>query len=240
MRRLPPPVALVALAGLLLGVAGCGGNAAPTAAAAEVARDEPAGVAATGVGPVPTTSFPAPVAPAVGGTVVANATAWGANLPAGAVAVPAERLTPRRLRVAALDIDAPVVTAGVGADGALALPADVVSVAWFESGAAPGDSGSAVLAAHVDHAGQEGLFFGLADLPSGSPIEVELSDGSVRTFASTGPAVDHPKSSLPAEELFRRGGPPTLALVTCGGAFDAARRSYEDNVVVTAAPLPAS
>ncbi len=45
-----------------------------------------------------------------------------------------------------------------------------------------------------------------------------------------------PKMSLAQLGLFAKGGPPRLVLVTCGGAFDAARHSYEDNVVVQARP----
>lgn len=39
--------------------------------------------------------------------------------------------------------------------------------------------------------------------------------------------------ALPAD-LFVNSGPPKLALVTCGGPFDAATRHYLDNVIVWA------
>ena len=44
-----------------------------------------------------------------------------------------------------------------------------------------------------------------------------------------------PKIELPAE-LFSRAGPSRIALITCGGAFDARTRHYRDNVVVVATP----
>lgn len=44
------------------------------------------------------------------------------------------------------------------------------------------------------------------------------------------------KDELPVEALFRAVGPPTLTLITCGGAFDRAARHYDDNIVVQAAP----
>jgi hypothetical protein len=37
-------------------------------------------------------------------------------------------------------------------------------------------------------------------------------------------------------QLFSGTGAPRLTLITCGGSFDAARRSYRENVVVTAVP----
>ena len=44
-----------------------------------------------------------------------------------------------------------------------------------------------------------------------------------------------PKTELPAE-LFSRAGPPRIALITCGGAFNTTTRHYQDNVIVVAAP----
>jgi hypothetical protein len=44
------------------------------------------------------------------------------------------------------------------------------------------------------------------------------------------------KQDLPAD-LFSRQGPPTLTLITCGGAFDEATGHYVDNVVVVASPV---
>ena len=44
-----------------------------------------------------------------------------------------------------------------------------------------------------------------------------------------------PKAELPAE-LFSRAGPPRLALITCGGAFNDTTRHYADNVVIVAEP----
>jgi len=46
------------------------------------------------------------------------------------------------------------------------------------------------------------------------------------------------KEQLPVDRLFTRSGPPRLTLVTCGGPFQTERRSYRDNVVVTAEPVP--
>ena len=43
------------------------------------------------------------------------------------------------------------------------------------------------------------------------------------------------KAALPTS-IFTRTGERRLVLVTCGGPFDAARRRYRDNVIVTALP----
>ena len=43
------------------------------------------------------------------------------------------------------------------------------------------------------------------------------------------------KADLPAE-VFDRAGAPRLVLISCGGPFDRARRSYRDNIVVYGVP----
>jgi len=45
------------------------------------------------------------------------------------------------------------------------------------------------------------------------------------------------KNRLPPDEIWNREGPQRLVLITCGGRYDASRRSYDDNVVVFADPV---
>jgi len=43
------------------------------------------------------------------------------------------------------------------------------------------------------------------------------------------------KDKLPGD-LWRKSGPETLVLITCGGTLNQATRRYEQNIVVYAAP----
>lgn len=142
---------------------------------------------------------------------------------------------PTRLRIPVLGIDAPVTALGVAASGEMDVPTDAQTIAWYEYGPSPGEEGSAVLAAHVDYNGVRGVFFDLAQLDTGDRVTVELADGRTRSFAVIERASVE-KEILPIDELFRRHGPPMLTLITCGGEFDAATRSYRSNVVVRAVP----
>jgi LPXTG-site transpeptidase (sortase) family protein len=141
---------------------------------------------------------------------------------------------PRSLDIDALDVaGAPVVPVGVEAGGEMEVPgAD--QVGWYRHGARPGDQGSAVLAAHIAYDGVDGVFRHLADLRPGDTISVAFADGATRTFAVTAVA-QYDKSELP-EDVWARTGPAELALITCGGEFDAGADSYEDNVVAYASP----
>ncbi|MDY7099626.1 MAG: class F sortase [Actinomycetota bacterium] len=141
---------------------------------------------------------------------------------------------PVALRLDARDIAAEVVAVGITDGQRLEIP-PVDQVGWYRYGARPGEDGSAVLAAHVDYGGRAGAFVHLATAQAGDRIEVGFDDGTTRAFTVVA-VRQYPKASLPVAELFSPDGGPSLALVTCGGAFDASARSYEDNVVVYAEP----
>ena len=98
---------------------------------------------------------------------------------------------------------------------------------------APGEDGASVLAGHVDYDGLPGVFFELASATVGDKVVVQLDDGVERTFELT-EVTRYDKDSLPADAVWRRDGDPTLVLITCGGAFDPVRRTYESNTVAFA------
>lgn len=131
-----------------------------------------------------------------------------------------------------------VVAHGVAANGELGLPRDVGTVGWWSGGARSGQTrGSVVLAGHVDGAGQgTGVFAVLRDLPVGARVVVTGADGRDRAYSVTGRR-SHRKEALPPE-VFSLDVPARLVLVTCTGAYDPAARSYRDNLVVYASPVP--
>ena len=144
---------------------------------------------------------------------------------------------PVTLRIPAIGVEATVKPAGVEADGEMEVPGNVTEVGWYKYGSAPGESGSAVLAAHVDLAGSgPGVFFDLRLVEPGDIILVDLDDDTTLTYRAEARTV-YDKDDLPTEAIFSRQGPQILTLVTCGGGFNQSLRSYDSNVVVYAVPL---
>lgn len=144
--------------------------------------------------------------------------------------------TPVGLVLPSLDVEADLVEVGLTSDGAMEVPEDVTTAGWYELGVVPGEAGTAVIAGHVDSREQgPGAFFGLRDLDVGEEVRVDHADRRTSIWTVTGRTA-YPKDEAPLEELFVRGGPTRLALITCGGAFDASDRSYTDNVVVFLEP----
>jgi sortase (surface protein transpeptidase) len=149
----------------------------------------------------------------------------------------ANRPVPVQLSIPAIDVRASIDSAGVERrTRQLDVPNSAEGVVWYEHGPAPGEEGSAVLAAHVDFNGVAGAFFRLHDLGPGDRIAVKLSDGTTSRFEVVARR-KYNRERLPSERVFTSSGPPVLTLITCGGRFDSDRGHYASNVVVFAIPL---
>jgi LPXTG-site transpeptidase (sortase) family protein len=146
-------------------------------------------------------------------------------------------LVPSHVRIAAVNIDAPVVPVGIDVGkGVLGVSPDIHRTGWWADGATPGDtSGSVLIAGHVDNATQgAGAFFNVKNAKPGDKVEVTTSGG--RTFTYKVQSVkSYPKSKLPTD-VWSKKGKARLVLVTCGGKFDQQKKHYVDNIVLTAVP----
>lgn len=143
---------------------------------------------------------------------------------------------PTSVSIPALGIDAvPVEPRGLEANGNMSLPVSPFRAGWYELGAAPNSpSGAAVLAAHVDSLAEgKGPFAALRTAQPGAEVTVLDATGTQHTYVIV--SVDKiSKAVVPWDRYFSLAGDPRLVLITCGGAFDAAAGSYEDNYIVTA------
>jgi hypothetical protein len=144
-----------------------------------------------------------------------------------------------RLALPGYGVDAPLDAVGVDDAGAMALPEDVDRVGWYRFGPVPGAAeGTAVLAGHVDDAEQGlGALAPLREVAAGAEVQVTDAAGALTRWRVVGREL-FDKQAVPLDTLFRRSGAPRLVLVTCGGDFDRELRSYRDNVVVVAEPVP--
>ncbi|WP_100501736.1 class F sortase [Geodermatophilus chilensis] len=160
-----------------------------------------------------------------------------ATVPALVVAEPGTDRTaaaaPVRVRVPAIAVNSELLRLGTDASGVLVPPDDFTRAGWFAGGAVPGDIGPAVVAGHVDSVDGPAVFYRLRDLAPGDEVLVDRADGTTARFTVTGVG-RYPKDEFPTEAVYGPTPRAELRLVTCGGDFDRARRSYLDNVVVTA------
>ena len=83
----------------------------------------------------------------------------------------------------------------------------------------------ALIAGHVDSAAAgPGALFDLGNLTVGDRLEISDSTSHLSTWVVDAKPESTPKAQLPPA-LWVTTGPPKLALVTCGGPFDAATGS---------------
>jgi LPXTG-site transpeptidase (sortase) family protein len=151
------------------------------------------------------------------------------------VLAPRAVAAPVQLSIPDLEVDGPVVPAGVNSENELDVPPDARTLVWYRHGPSPGEPGSAVIAGHLNWQGVTGLFANLASTPVGATVTVTYDDGSQRAFTVTSVELV-PKPDVSVNGVFARGGEQVLRLVTCGGEFDDSVNSYQSNVVVTAVP----
>lgn len=92
-----------------------------------------------------------------------------------------------------------------------------------------------MLAAHVVYQGHTGPFTRLGHLALGALVVVTTADGHNYRYKVTGDRYTA-KAALDRAALFDASG-PALALVTCGGPYNATTHSFADNLVVTTKPM---
>jgi sortase (surface protein transpeptidase) len=156
--------------------------------------------------------------------------------------MPASR--PVSISIPALGVTSRVMRLGLQADGSMQVPPGAYPAGWYDRSPTPGERGPSVLAGHVDWGGQLGVFGRIRRLTTGDDVVIARADGSTATFRVDSVAI-FAKSDFPTDAVYGDTHDAVLRLVTCGGAFDDARQSYVDNVVVfaslvrTTAPKPA-
>jgi len=91
-----------------------------------------------------------------------------------------------------------------------------------------------VIDGHLDWTTGPAVFWNLGKLHAGDEIQVVAQDGAVLRFDVTR-AVRVPYTSPPAG-LFSTSGSAHLSLITCAGSWDVGRKTYQQRLVVDAAP----
>jgi LPXTG-site transpeptidase (sortase) family protein len=162
---------------------------------------------------------------------------------------------PVRIRIPSIGVDAPVDKIGLKAVMVNGKPRlDMVTpkfgrAGWFSPkpnrakgetpAPRPGESGPAVIAAHVDSRSGPDVFARIKQMKRGDRIEVTDKDGTVHAFEMQR-MKQTPKDQLPTDEIWGKTSGPALRLITCGGSFDKATGHYRDNVTIFADAAKAS
>jgi len=143
---------------------------------------------------------------------------------------------PTHLTIPAIGVDTSLRHIGLTPAGAIRTPPlDRDSHAyWLTVSPTPGQLGPATIIGHVDSAAYgPAVFFRLGALRQRDSISVTRADGVVAVF-KVERVVEYQKARFPTQAVYGNLDHAGLRLITCGGLFDAARHSYESNIVVFA------
>jgi hypothetical protein len=196
----------------------------PAAAVALVAGL--AAVAAGGAGLAITRMVDRPAWPVAAVLAVPTGPIAAAPLPDAPPVAP-----PVSLTIPSIGVQTPLIRLGLTTSGALQVPPTASVAGWYTGSPRPGAIGSAVIAGHIDSYEGPGVFFRLADLRPGDRVYVRRADGTLAVFRVTSVRM-YPKDRFPSSSVYGPAPDPELRLITCGGTFDYALRSYLSNVVV--------
>lgn len=147
-------------------------------------------------------------------------------------------LDPNRIEIPKLHAKAPITTMGE-VNRELDIPLNPKVVGWWNGGAHPGAAtGTAVLAGHINYAGVTGELAKIGTLDPGDHVFVYgLRQGKeVRLDFVVNAVRTYRKTALPFLEIFNQKVAGRLAIITCGGPFNAQTGNYLDNIVVYATP----
>ncbi|MFF7450214.1 MULTISPECIES: class F sortase [unclassified Streptomyces] len=141
---------------------------------------------------------------------------------------------PDRVRIPAIQVDAPVMPVGLDTDGWVAAPPpeDANLAGWFTGAVSPGEKGTAVVVGHVDNKLGPAVFYGLGALKKGNRVEVRREDGKTAVFEIYGIEVFE-KDNFPGDRVYGSKGTAELRVITCGGGFSK-QSGYAGNVVAFA------
>jgi LPXTG-site transpeptidase (sortase) family protein len=141
---------------------------------------------------------------------------------------------PGRLIIKSIGINAAVVPVTVDRDGAMATPTTSHEVGWYSPGVVPGETGDAVIDGHLDwYDTSRAVFYNLKQMKVGDDVEVQRLDGITKHFRVTSVRSVPWNSTVPG--MFEGTGAPRLTLITCGGTWNQAMRTYLERTIVDAA-----
>ncbi|MFM9369881.1 class F sortase [Streptomyces sp. Da 82-17] len=139
-----------------------------------------------------------------------------------------------RVRIPAIQVDAPIQPVGLDAEGWVDAPPpeDPNLAGWFNGAVSPGEKGTSVVVGHVDNNAGPAVFYGLGSLTKGNHVEIQRKDGRTAVFEVYGIEV-FDKNNFPGTKVYGDNGSPELRVITCGGGFTK-ENGYDGNVVAFA------
>jgi hypothetical protein len=151
-------------------------------------------------------------------------------------------ILPTAIRIPSLGVDShdPWAALGLQPSGEVEVPSvhQPATPGWYcPSGVGagcgapvPGETGPAVVLAHIDGDHKPGLFYKLAQLKVGAQVEIDRADDQTAVFRITRvQTLD--KDDFPSQSVYGNTKGPEIRLISCGGRYDAANKRFLDQII---------
>ncbi|WP_019121343.1 class F sortase [Brevibacillus massiliensis] len=140
-------------------------------------------------------------------------------------------ITPARLQIPSIKLNAPVEPVGVLKNGQMGVPKAFDRVGILMPWTKPGENGSAVIAGHLDHYTGPAVFYGLKKLKPQDKVIVSDKNGRKLNFVVK--SVEFfPPAKAPRQRVFGESDTPRLNLITCAGKFNKKTQQHSLRLVV--------
>lgn len=145
------------------------------------------------------------------------------------------RSRPVRLLIPKISVDAPFTDLAIGSNGQLEPPPahNTNLVGWYAKGASPGETGTSIIAGHVDTTTSAAVFANLSELEQGDRFQVVRGDGRKASFVVDS-AETFDKDDFPSDRVYGDTPRAQVRLITCAGDYDRKVKDYTANLVVFA------
>lgn len=123
---------------------------------------------------------------------------------------------------------------GVDKTNQIVAPGNIHMAGWYTGSVKPGQPGLSIIDGHVNGIYDKGVFYDLIRLKADDTFTVTYGDNSVRSFRVV--KVDAVPVDQATKALFNRDTSikNQLNVITCGGKYIAATKTYDGRVIVTA------
>lgn len=144
-----------------------------------------------------------------------------------------EESLPIRLRIPAINVDAPFVSLGLDDNKEIETPDGYEEVGWYQYGPTPGELGPAVVLGHVDSVDGPAVFYSLGQLHPGDKIEIDRADNTTAVFEVKN-LERYDQDTFPTSLVYGNIDHAGLRLITCSGTYSREQQRYDKNLVVYA------
>ncbi|MFS8204820.1 class F sortase [Streptomyces sp. CWNU-52B] len=144
------------------------------------------------------------------------------------------RSVPVGLEIPAIEVDTPVMRLGLASDGSVQVPPVEADdrAGWYRHSPTPGQVGPSVILGHVTVGSYgDGVFRHLSRLRRGERIVARLENGTAARF-TVSDVRTVAQAKFPTDDVYGDVGRPELRLITCGGPRSG--DGYRDSVIVFA------